>query len=38
VGAGLAIILGVAALHVADDHRAPVTHSAARAVKKAPRR
>ncbi len=38
VGAGLAIILGVAALHVADDHRAPVPHSAARAVKKAPRR
>jgi serine/threonine-protein kinase len=38
VGAGLAIILGVAALRVADDHRAPVPHSAARAVKKAPRR
>ena len=38
VGAGLAIILGMAALRVADDHRSPVPHTAARAVKKAPRR
>jgi hypothetical protein len=38
VGAGLAIILGVAALRVAEDHRAPVQHTAARAVKKVPRR
>jgi serine/threonine-protein kinase len=38
VGAGVAIILGMAALRVADDHRTPVPHASARAIKKAPRR
>jgi len=32
VGAGLAVVLGVAALRMAEDHRAPAPHAAARAV------